>query len=155
MQTDAMYPRDSTKLGSSSPQNSFNTRYRLRGVLVHSGQANGGHYYSFIRSSDENGRSDWFKFDDVDVSPWELNQETMRDCWFGGEYTAEWMINRRNRSKRCWNAYLLVFEKITSEVSSMPQQSSIVPSPPVITSPNSPNYQKMEKSFGSITLSKL
>uniref|UniRef100_A0A914C2F9 USP domain-containing protein n=1 Tax=Acrobeloides nanus TaxID=290746 RepID=A0A914C2F9_9BILA len=152
MQTDAMYPRDSTKLGSSSSQNSFNTRYRLRGVLVHSGQANGGHYYSFIRSSDENGRSDWFKFDDVDVSPWELNQETMRDCWFGGEYTAEWMINRRNRSKRCWNAYLLVFEKITSEVSSMPQQSSIVPSPPVITSPNSPNYQKMEKSFGSITL---
>ena len=24
------------------------TKYRLRGILVHSGQASGGHYYSFI-----------------------------------------------------------------------------------------------------------
>lgn len=28
---------------------SATTMYRLRGVVVHSGQASGGHYYSFIR----------------------------------------------------------------------------------------------------------
>ena len=27
---------------------SFTTKYRLRGIVVHSGQASGGHYYSFI-----------------------------------------------------------------------------------------------------------
>ena len=25
-------------------------KYRLRGIVVHSGQASGGHYYSFIRN---------------------------------------------------------------------------------------------------------
>ena len=104
---------------------------------------------------DESGQSSWFKFDDVDVSPWEFTSENMRDSWFGGDYMApmaEWVMNRRNRSKRCWNAYLLMFEKIAPDVLPM-QQGSIVPSPPVIVpSPNSPNYQKMEKSFGSITL---
>ena len=28
---------------------SATTSYRLRGIVVHSGQASGGHYYSFIR----------------------------------------------------------------------------------------------------------
>ena len=30
------------------PGQGVSTRYRLRGVVVHSGQASGGHYYSFI-----------------------------------------------------------------------------------------------------------
>lgn len=45
--------------------------FTLAGVLVHSGQANGGHYYSFIRERQEGGKFDdkskWYKFDDVDV----------------------------------------------------------------------------------------
>ncbi|OZC06146.1 hypothetical protein X798_06873 [Onchocerca flexuosa] len=49
------------------------TKYCLRGVIVHSGQANGGHYYSFIRSEEDGGR--WFKFDDTDVIEWHLNKE--------------------------------------------------------------------------------
>lgn len=28
-------------------EKNFTTKYRLRGVVVHSGQASGGHYYSF------------------------------------------------------------------------------------------------------------
>lgn len=50
--------------------------YRLRGVLVHSGEANGGHYYSFIRGQpDEKRPEGWFKFDDTDVSEWEINKD--------------------------------------------------------------------------------
>lgn len=30
------------------PGEGVSTKYRLRGVVVHSGQASGGHYYSFI-----------------------------------------------------------------------------------------------------------
>lgn len=50
--------------------------YKLRGVLVHSGEANGGHYYSFIRGQpDEKRQEGWFKFDDTDVSEWEISKE--------------------------------------------------------------------------------
>lgn len=47
--------------------------YRLRGVVVHSGQANGGHYYSFIRSDRGDGK--WYKFDDTDVHEHDLSTE--------------------------------------------------------------------------------
>lgn len=30
------------------PREGVSTKYRLRGVVVHSGQASGGHYYSFV-----------------------------------------------------------------------------------------------------------
>ena len=31
------------------PGGGVSTQYRLRGIVVHSGQASGGHYYSFIQ----------------------------------------------------------------------------------------------------------
>jgi ubiquitin carboxyl-terminal hydrolase 9/24 len=30
--------------------NNGDTRYKLVGIIVHSGQANGGHYYSFVQN---------------------------------------------------------------------------------------------------------
>lgn len=37
------------KTPGDEPGEGVSTKYRLRGVVVHSGQASGGHYYSFIR----------------------------------------------------------------------------------------------------------
>ena len=37
-----------TKSPGDEPGDGVSTKYRLRGVVVHSGQASGGHYYSFI-----------------------------------------------------------------------------------------------------------
>ena len=46
-------------------------QYKLAGVLVHSGQASGGHYYSYARQRDSNGQlldhTKWLKFDDSEV----------------------------------------------------------------------------------------
>lgn len=53
--------------------------YKLAGVVIHSGYAQGGHYYSFIKD-----RSDgkWYKFDDDTVTEFDVaNLE--REC-FGG-----------------------------------------------------------------------
>uniref|UniRef100_A0A0N5A9B1 USP domain-containing protein n=1 Tax=Syphacia muris TaxID=451379 RepID=A0A0N5A9B1_9BILA len=97
------------------PRKIKSTFYRLRGVTVHSGQANGGHYYSFIRSSDDGGQ--WYKFDDIDVTKWDLSKEEMRNMWFGGDYSSDsYEINNKSyqkrRQKRWWNAYLLIYEKV-------------------------------------------
>ncbi|PIK56077.1 hypothetical protein BSL78_06973 [Apostichopus japonicus] len=45
------------------------TKYRLIGVVVHSGQASGGHYYSYIlqRQSVNDVEAKWYKFDDGEV----------------------------------------------------------------------------------------
>ncbi len=78
--------------------------YRLAGVLVHSGQASGGHYYSFAKRRNPDGTlsESWLKFDDsevykritgplmIEVSEIEgMDEATMRQEWFGGEYSAE------------------------------------------------------------------
>ena len=41
--------------------------YELQGVLAHSGVAQGGHYYSFIKERDERGQ--WYQFNDTKVEP--------------------------------------------------------------------------------------
>ena len=46
-------------------------------MVVHSGQASGGHYYSYIkqRIQEESGVLDkWYRFDDVDVSECNVDQ---------------------------------------------------------------------------------
>jgi len=58
--------------------------YELAGVLVHAGVAQGGHYYSYIKDRDEGS---WFKFDDEDVSPFDLSGME-REC-FGGKVMKE------------------------------------------------------------------
>ncbi|XP_041351568.1 probable ubiquitin carboxyl-terminal hydrolase FAF-X isoform X2 [Gigantopelta aegis] len=95
------------------------TKYRLIGVVVHSGQASGGHYYSYIYYK---GTSDphpkWYKFDDGDVSECKMDDdEEMKNQCFGGEYLGEvydHMLKRSavRRQKRWWNAYILVYERI-------------------------------------------
>jgi ubiquitin carboxyl-terminal hydrolase 9/24 len=54
----------------SESEISGSTKYRLVGVLVHSGQGSGGHYYSYIiqRNSKDGERDHWHKFDDGDVT---------------------------------------------------------------------------------------
>ena len=37
------------KTPGDEPNEDVSTKYRLRGLVVHSGQASGGHYYSFIQ----------------------------------------------------------------------------------------------------------
>ena len=39
---------DNKKTPGDEPGEGVSTKYRLRGIVVHSGQASGGHYYSFI-----------------------------------------------------------------------------------------------------------
>ncbi|XP_061081564.1 probable ubiquitin carboxyl-terminal hydrolase FAF-X isoform X1 [Conger conger] len=96
------------------------SKYRLAGVLVHSGQASGGHYYSYIvqRDGGDGERNRWYKFDDGDVTECKMDDdEEMKNQCFGGEYMGEvfdHMMKRMSyrRQKRWWNAYILFYERM-------------------------------------------
>ncbi|XP_022644946.1 probable ubiquitin carboxyl-terminal hydrolase FAF-X isoform X2 [Varroa jacobsoni] len=89
------------------------TIYELSGIVVHSGQASGGHYYSYIKTDGQ-----WYKFDDGEVceSKMESHEEMKNQC-FGGDYVSEMFdhISKRmscRRQKRWWNAYILFYERV-------------------------------------------
>lgn len=67
-------------------QEEENYEYELIGVTVHTGTADGGHYYSFIRDRSNTAKRDkWFLFNDAEVKPFDPNQ-IPAEC-FGGEMT--------------------------------------------------------------------
>jgi len=79
-------------------------KYRLSGVVVHTGSANGGHYYSFIKRK---GDGKWFFFDDALVQEW--NKDQLANECFGGE-EFHWQQTGLQEKRR--NAYLLFYERI-------------------------------------------
>lgn len=87
--------------------------YKLKGVVVHTGTADSGHYYSFIKESQADAKSStgekWYEFNDHlvrDFDPAELPNE----C-FGGEesYLGQGMVQMRTQKWR--NAYLVLYER--------------------------------------------
>ncbi|KAH8417659.1 hypothetical protein KR222_003640 [Zaprionus bogoriensis] len=94
------------------------TKYELTGIVVHSGQASGGHYFSYIVSKNPtNGKCQWYKFDDGEVTECKMHEdEEMKAQCFGGDYTGEIYDNNLKRmqyrsQKRWWNAYMLFYTR--------------------------------------------
>ena len=79
------YLKTDTKSQKSDDQSQY--LYDLIGVTVHTGTADGGHYYSFIKdrthSSEDQNR--WYMFNDAEVKPFDSAQ-LASEC-FGGEMT--------------------------------------------------------------------
>ncbi|TMW63070.1 hypothetical protein Poli38472_005688 [Pythium oligandrum] len=82
--------------------------YRLKGVLVHSGVAQGGHYYSFIF---DHVLGKWFKFDDEEVSLFDPSN-IEAEC-FGGVQKRTWHGTNSSMEMEVFsNALMLFYEKI-------------------------------------------
>jgi len=82
--------------------------YDLKGVLVHAGVAQGGHYYSFIADRQRQG---WYRFDDEDVNPFDASHIAAQ-C-FGGTYTRNSGWHGAQEQERIANALMLFYEKST------------------------------------------
>lgn len=67
----------------TDPEKDSNYVYNLIGVVVHTGTAEGGHYYSFIRDRTPGQNDRWFLFNDAEVKPFDP-QQIASEC-FGGE----------------------------------------------------------------------
>jgi ubiquitin carboxyl-terminal hydrolase 9/24 len=85
--------------------------YRLAGVLVHAGVAQGGHYYSFIK---DRTSAKWYRFDDEDVTPFDPSS-IEHEC-FGGKVKKETKFPNGNthtvESEQFANALMLFYEKV-------------------------------------------
>ncbi|CAF1158284.1 unnamed protein product, partial [Didymodactylos carnosus] len=122
--------------------------FELIGVTVHTGTAEGGHYYSFIRdrvkrhtasttsnATDEqllpqqqDSQPRWYLFNDADVKPFDPNQ-IANEC-FGGEITSKGYDQAQDRFldfqfEKTHSAYMLFYERI-DHVSSSPTQVDLV-----------------------------
>ncbi|XP_076659536.1 ubiquitin carboxyl-terminal hydrolase-like faf [Halictus rubicundus] len=101
------------------------TKYQLTGIVVHSGQASGGHYYSYILHRQSDGIAKWYKFDDGDVTECRMEEEEeMKSQCFGGDYLGEvfdQMLKRMSyrKQKRWWNAYMLFYTRLDVEENSL------------------------------------
>ncbi|KFM65449.1 Ubiquitin carboxyl-terminal hydrolase 24, partial [Stegodyphus mimosarum] len=111
---------------SSNVQKLGSIMYELVGIIVHSGQANAGHYYSYIKERRFDGgvnTGKWFKFNDITVEEFEMNDMTLEAECFGGTYKAKVRDSSNSYPEvrqRYWNAYMLFYEKI-EEVTRTPR----------------------------------
>lgn len=85
-------------------------QYKLKGVVVHTGTADSGHYYSFIREPACTDHEKWYEFNDHIVRDFDIN-ELSKEC-FGGEdnYYGPGMMQLKTQKLR--NAYVLLYERL-------------------------------------------
>jgi len=99
--------------------------YNLAGVVVHTGTADGGHYYSFIRDRYSSAGS-WYLFNDAEVKPFDPSQ-IAAEC-FGGEmmtktYDAVTEKYMDVSFEKTHSAYMLFYEHVSmSEIDQPPRR---------------------------------
>ncbi|KAG8969651.1 hypothetical protein FRC03_001523 [Tulasnella sp. 419] len=90
--------------------------YKLHGVLVHSGDLHGGHYFALIKPDRE---TRWLKFDDDRVTP-VTDKEVLEENYGGEGMTINGVVpmnpqrNQVRTLKRFTNAYMLVYIRDTA-----------------------------------------
>ncbi|CZT00238.1 related to DFFRY protein [Rhynchosporium graminicola] len=86
--------------------------FELVGVLVHSGTAESGHYYSFIRERPSTGDNEsWVEFNDECVSSWDPNR--MEGACYGGPDFHGPTDHNNNPYDKSWSAYMLFYQRST------------------------------------------
>uniref|UniRef100_A0A1B0CAV9 ubiquitinyl hydrolase 1 n=2 Tax=Lutzomyia longipalpis TaxID=7200 RepID=A0A1B0CAV9_LUTLO len=89
METCEASEKSSTEMDEDENEFIDHFEYDLVGVTVHTGTADGGHYYSFIKERSTNGLGGdrWFLFNDAEVKIFDPSQ-IAAEC-FGGEMTSK------------------------------------------------------------------
>ncbi|KAM0377039.1 hypothetical protein HYE67_003686 [Fusarium culmorum] len=87
--------------------------FELVGVLVHSGTAESGHYYSYIRERPSSVDSpSWVEFNDDMVAPWDPAQ--MEQATFGGTNQRPLQDSNGLMFDRNYSAYMLFYQRASS-----------------------------------------
>lgn len=83
--------------------------YSLSGIVVHTGTADSGHYYSFIKDKDKPESNKWYEMNDSIVRDFDPN-DIPSEC-YGGEDTYSGYNMQSMKSMKWRNAYLLFYER--------------------------------------------
>lgn len=97
--------------------------FELVGILVHSGTAESGHYYSFIRehtSTDDQPR--WLEFNDDNVSVWD--SRNMANHTFGGPSQQSVHDTNGTGYTKNYSGYMLFYQRSSSLVAEQQQAIS-------------------------------
>ena len=87
--------------------------FELVGVLVHSGTAESGHYYSYIRERPASvGRNSWVEFNDDVVTPWDPS--LMASSTFGGPDNRPLYKTNGVIFDKTYSAYMLFYQRASS-----------------------------------------
>ncbi|PRP88236.1 ubiquitin domain-containing protein [Planoprotostelium fungivorum] len=95
-------------------------KYHLAGILVHTGTADGGHYYSFIREREaaDGKERKWYQFNDTDVEQWDP-KEIPAACFGGSDTVMQWDNQTARNVPRNFdkmnNAYMLFYERVKTQ----------------------------------------
>ncbi|KAI1824914.1 hypothetical protein F4861DRAFT_224655 [Xylaria intraflava] len=85
--------------------------FELVGILVHSGTAETGHYYSFVRERPNSGSAPtWVEFNDDIVTSWDPSQ--MENACFGGPDHRHY--DNGNIYEKVYSAYMLFYQRSSS-----------------------------------------
>ncbi|KAJ5143206.1 Protein of unknown function DUF3517, partial [Penicillium bovifimosum] len=118
--------------------------FELVGVLVHTGTAESGHYYSYTLERPSSGEEpSWVEFNDSDVT--EFDPAAMADQCFGG--SRETMhYTKGNHKIKTWNAYMLFYQRVSTIENSKEVFKPTKPGVPVHlpVSPVTQNYIAMD-----------
>ena len=112
--------------------------FELVGILVHSGTAESGHYYSYTRERPSSGNSEvWVEFNDDVVTPWDPAQMEA-SCFGGPDYRAQFENNGVAYDKT-YSAYMLFYQRssaLKKEQELMVQSGARCPLRVPLTSPS-------------------
>jgi ubiquitin carboxyl-terminal hydrolase 34 len=93
-------------------------KYELAGILVHTGTADYGHYYSFIRERLPKVAGEackWYQFNDTLVEPFDP-EEIPKTCFGGADTVTEWdEVAGKHVPKwraKTYNAYMLFYQRV-------------------------------------------
>ena len=85
-------------------------QYRLKGIVIHTGHSEGGHYYAYIRDGETN---EWYEFNDIKVEKFDISK--LKEEAFGGvEIKVDPKTNKKEKIEISKNAYLLFYEKVNN-----------------------------------------
>ncbi|GAB6022101.1 hypothetical protein CHUAL_006244 [Chamberlinius hualienensis] len=113
--------------GETEDESSQSDEYDLIGVTVHTGTADGGHYYSFIRDRSLGNRDKWLLFNDAEVKLFDPTQ-IAAEC-FGGEMTSKTYDSVTDKFmdfsfEKTNSAYMLFYERVSGQPSTTTLQDS-------------------------------
>lgn len=96
--------------------------YDLSGAIIHTGTAENGHYYSIIKTNNENIKEEyntsWLEFNDSNVKPYDYKEDFANEA-FGGSETIVNKDNNKEIVEKTTSAYVLFYKRRIQETSEL------------------------------------